>query len=70
VLFNKTMGSPGSFASSFTSPVRPSTQGVDSILSPKKMSTYRIHNLDPNNDIAMKLKSKLESFMTQKREAH
>lgn len=69
-LFNKTMGTPGSFASAFASPMRPSTQGVGSLLSPKKMSSYRIHNLDPNNEVAKKLKDKLESFMSQTREAH
>ena len=58
-MFNKTMGSPGSFASAFASPARPSTQGNFSSMSPKKKSTYGISNLDDDNETAKKLKDKL-----------
>jgi hypothetical protein len=63
------MGSPGSFASSFASPARPSTQGGYS-MSPKKKSTYGVSNLDENNETAKKLKDKLQSFLNLKREQH
>jgi hypothetical protein len=61
----------GAFSHGPPSPSRPTTSSTAStIVSPKKRSNYHISNLDGNNEIAKKLKHKLQLFVSQQSQAH
>lgn len=48
----------------------PNFGGFNSLMSPKKMSSYQINNLDSNNETAMKLKSRLQEYLNKPSQGH